>query len=343
MEYASMLTNRLLELVNTPSPTGFTHLAKDYLVRTLTQMGYAPTVTRKGNVLCALGGEGDALVVSAHVDTLGAVVRSIKGNGHIRLQAVGGYPFNYIENENCRVFTRDGRSYTGTVYIQDPSVHVNREAGSTKRDDKTMDFVLDELVYTKEDVEKLGIANGCFVALDPRAVRTDSGFIKSRHLDDKASSSVLLALAQLVQEQALCLRRKVYILFTMHEEVGHGASAGIPADATEILAVDMGCVGEDLSCDETMVSICAKDSHGPYSYEVVCRLEALAKAEQLDYAVDIYPSYGSDTAAALTAGNDILFGLIGPGVFASHGYERTHEKGLVNTLRLLMAYVSNKN
>jgi len=202
-----------------------------------------------------------------------------------------------------------------------------------------MEIVLDEIVKSKQDTQNLGISAGDFVTLDSRTVVTPSGFIKSRHLDDKASAGIMLALAKMVADGKLAPGRKVTLLFTTYEEVGHGASSGVPAGTKEMISVDMGAVGEDLETDEYKVSICAKDSGGPYDYDVTSALIQTAKEHKLDYAVDIYPFYGSDVEGTLRAGYDIKHGLIGPGVFASHGYERTHSKGVANTLLLLQHYV----
>ena len=324
--YTTVAVDHLMKLVNIPSPSGFTHIASAYLMDVLSGYGFAPYTTHKGNVVCCIGGQGHPLVVAAHVDTLGAMVRSIKPNGRLRYTQIGGYPDNNLENETCVVHTRDGRTYTGTFYLT--------------RGDTTLEVVLDENVSSKDEVRALGIEVGDFISLDPRAVHTPSGYIKSRHLDDKASASVLLALAKMAASSDLTLSRKIYLVFTVHEEVGHGCCAGLPEDVEDILSVDMGCVGDDLTCDETMVSICAKDSRGPYNYEMTGRLIELAKDNNLKYAVDVYPMYASDADASLFSGHNFRHALIGPGVFASHGYERTHVSGLDNTLKLLAAFVS---
>ena len=339
MNYTDYAIQEILALCKTPSPSGFTKLAEDYLLKTLSEMGYQPTQSRKGSVLCTLGGEGQPLVLAAHIDTLGAMVRAIKGSGRLRFTKIGGYPENNIENENVIVHTRCGKTYTGTVYINVPAAHVYSDSGSSRRSDESMEIVLDEIVKSKADTQKLGISAGDFISLDPRSILTPSGFIKSRHLDDKASAGILLALAKMVKNGDLQLKRKTSILFTNYEEVGHGASSGFPADTVEMISVDMGAVGDDLETDEYKVSICAKDSGGPYDYDVTSALIHLAKELKLQYAVDIYPYYGSDVEAALRAGHDIKHGLIGPGVFASHGYERTHTQAIENTLKLLEAYV----
>ncbi len=338
LQYAMEQIQALLAI---PSPTGYTQAVSDYLMKTLSDMGFHPERTRKGTVICELGGEGHPLLVSAHVDTLGAMVRSVKSNGRLAYTQIGGWQDATVETENCTIHTRDGRSYSGTVQSNYASQHVFAGMGSKPRDDKNMEIVVDEIVRSADDVKKLGIAPGCFISWDPRIVLTESGYLKSRHLDDKASSGILLALAKSVQEGRVKLARRVALMFTVYEEVGHGAAAIAPEGIEDMLAVDMGCVGDDLECDETMVSICCKDSSGPYNYDMTNRLIELAAQNNLHYAADIYPYYGSDASTAVRAGLEARHALIGPGVFASHGYERTHAEGVDNTLRLLCAYVQD--
>lgn len=336
LQYAMEQIQALLAI---PSPTGYTQAVSDYLMKTLSDMGFHPEKTRKGTVICELGGEGHPLLVSAHVDTLGAMVRSVKSNGRLAYTQIGGWQDATVETENCTIHTRDGRSYSGTVQSNYASQHVFAGMGSKPRDDKNMEIVVDEIVRNADDVKKLGIAPGCFISWDPRIVLTESGYLKSRHLDDKASSGILLALAKSVQEGRVKLARRVALMFTVYEEVGHGAAAIAPEGIEDMLAVDMGCVGDDLECDETMVSICCKDSSGPYNYDMTNRLIELAAQNNLHYAADIYPYYGSDASTAVRAGLEARHALIGPGVFASHGYERTHVRGIDNTLKLVCAYV----
>lgn len=327
---------QLKALTSIPSPTGFTRAVTDYVMKTLEEMGFAPERSTKGNVLVCLGGEGEPLVLASHVDTLGAMVRSIKDNGRLRPTTLGGHQWSTADGENCTVHTRDGRVYTGVVLNTEPSSHVADEKVETL--EKNMEILLDENVDTKDDVAGLGIQTGDIIAMDPRTVITKSGYIKSRFLDDKLSASVLLGLARAVAAGEVKLARKVSLLFTVYEEVGHGG-AFVPTDTCEMISVDMGCVGDDLGCTERMVSICAKDSGGPYNYELVSALADTAKRLSLDYAIDVYPHYGSDVEATLRAGYDIRHGLIGPGVYASHNYERSHMDGVRNTYELLRAYV----
>jgi putative aminopeptidase FrvX len=338
-KYVDMAVRQTETLCRIPSPSGFTARATEYLMNEFKIMGFEPEYSRKRSVVVNIGGEGDAIVLAAHVDTLGAMVRAIKSNGRLRLTKIGGYPGNNIEAENCIIHTRFGQTFSGTIQMSEPAAHVNKELEKDKRDDKNLEVVIDEKVSNEKEVEKLGITAGDFISLDPRTIITKSGFIKSRHLDDKASAGTLLSLAQMVADKEIELKRKVYLLFTTYEEVGHGGSSGIPKDAVEMISVDMGAVGDDLKTNEYKVSICAKDSGGPYDYNVTTELITLAKNNKLNYAVDIYPFYGSDVEATLYAGYDIKHALIGPGVAASHGYERTHKEGLENTLKLLVLYL----
>jgi putative aminopeptidase FrvX len=267
------------------------------------------------------------------------MVAEIKGNGRLRLTNLGGMKADNGETENVRVHTRDGKIIEGTLQLCNASVHVNGEYSSSPRNFNTTEVVLDEDVNSAADTRALGIEVGDIVAFEPRTRVTASGYIKSRFLDDKLSVAILLAFAKYVKDEGITLPRRTYVHITVYEEVGHGCAASCPADVTEGISVDMGCVGNGLSCTERTVSICAKDSHGPYSYEVVGKLIEAAKTEAAGYAVDIYPFYGSDVEATLSAGADIRHGLIGPGVYASHGYERSHVDGVWNTLKVLKGYL----
>jgi putative aminopeptidase FrvX len=339
-KYLDYSCQKIVELCKIPSPSGFTKSVITALMKEISQFGYKTKETNKGSLLVELGGNGNPLILAAHVDTLGGMVRAVKSNGRIRLTKIGGFPENNIEGENCLVHTRSGKAFSGTIQLIHPSVHVYEDVGTMTRNDSNIEVILDEKVKTEKDVNDLGITTGDFISLDSRSLYTDSGFIKSRHLDDKASVGILLALAKYGKEEKIKFSRKVYLLFTTYEEVGHGGSSGVPEDALEIISVDMGAVGDDLKTDEYKVSICAKDSGGPYDYDVTTHLIETAKREKLNYAVDIYPRYGSDAEATLRAGYDLKHGLVGPGIFASHGYERTHRESIENTLKLLLAYLS---
>lgn len=336
MEY---IIDQLKELTAIDSPSGYTREVTRYTVEQFKALGYEPYLTNKGCVVCDLGRSGNPLILSAHIDTLGGMVAEIKKNGRLRIANIGGLNANNCETENCRIRTRSGKVFEGTLQMNDPSIHVNGEYLKQNRTFEDMEIVVDEDITEKKDAEALGIRNGDFVCFDPRTAVTESGYLKSRFLDDKLSVAILLGLAREIREKNLRLSRKVYAFITVYEEVGHGACGALPEDAEEIISVDMGCIGGGLACNEHMVSICAKDSHGPYDYGVTTALIRCAENGGLDFAVDVYPHYGSDADAALAAGYDLKHGLVGAGVYASHGYERSHIDGVNNTLKLLERYI----
>lgn len=340
-DYAEYAWNQAETLLAIDSPSGFAARAAAWVKDAFSNLGFDARLTVKGGVLVDLGGRDgeNALLLEAHTDTLGGMVAEIKGNGRLRLTPLGGMRPENGETENVRVYTRSGSVYEGTLQLVNASVHVNGGYGDTKRSWDTVEVVLDEDVRSAEDTRKLGIEVGDIVCFDPRTRRTASGYLKSRFLDDKLSVGILLGFAKYLHDNAIVPGRKVYVHVTVYEEVGHGGSASVPAGVTEAISVDMGCVGEGLSCSEKQVSICAKDSGGPYSYEVVGKLIDAAQKTEADYAVDVYPHYGSDVEATLSGGADIRHGLIGAGVYASHGYERSHIDGVYNTLKVLCGYL----
>ena len=339
-KYTDFLVKETETLLNIDSPTGYTENAAAWVLDEFTKLGFEAKLTNKGGVLVSFGGSDkeNGLLLEAHVDTLGGMVAEIKGNGRLRLTNLGGMNPNNAETENVRVVTKFNGVYEGTFQLCNASIHVNGEYNNIKRGWDTCEVVLDEDVKKKEDTEKLGIAVGDIVCFEPNVRITKSGYIKSRFLDDKLSVGILLGLAKYIRDEKIVPKRALYAHITVFEEVGHGGSGNVPEGCTEAVSVDMGCVGEGLQCTEKQVSICAKDSGGPYSYPVVKGLIEAAKASGADYAVDIYPHYGSDVEATLGAGNDLRHGLIGAGVYASHGYERSHRDGAENVLRLLVAY-----
>ena len=339
--YADYAWEQAAAVLAIDSPSGFTGKVSAWVKNAFEQLGFEAKITTKGGVLVDLGGENaeDGLLLAAHGDTLGAMVAQIKGDGRLKLTNLGGMRADNAETENVRVYTRDGKVYEGTCQLCNASTHVNSGYSDTKRSWDTVEIVLDEDVSSAADTRKLGIEVGDMICFDPRTRRTQSGYLKSRFLDDKLSVGILLGFAKYLADNKLVPQRRTYVHLTVYEEVGHGCCGSMPAGVTEAISVDMGCVGDGLQCTEKQVSICAKDSGGPYNYEVVGKLIAAAKAAEADYAVDVYPFYGSDVEAALAAGYDIRHGLIGPGVYASHGYERSHMDGVHNTLKLLCGYL----
>ena len=341
--YTNYAVDRLIELEAIPSPTGYTKEAAEYVKKEFENLGFEAKLTNKGGVLVTLykseKSEKGGLLLEAHTDTLGGMVCEIKDNGRLRLSPLGGLNPNNAETENVRIITKFDGEYEGTFQLDNASIHVNGEYDEIKRGWDKMEVVIDELTTTKEETQALGISVGDIVAFDPRTRVTKSGYIKSRFLDDKLSVAILLAYGKYLKDEQKELNRDLYAHITVYEEVGHGGCASVPEGVTEAISVDMGCAGGEMTCTERQVSICAKDSGGPYSYDVVTGLISAAKEAKADYAVDVYPHYGSDVEATLGAGYDLKHGLIGAGVYASHGYERSHKDGVENVLKLLQAYI----
>ena len=339
--YRDFAVEQTKALLAIDSPSGYTEKAARWVLEAFQALGFEARITQKGGVLACLGGKDteNAVMLEAHTDTLGGMVAQIKPNGRLRISALGGMQAQNGEAENVRIYTRSGKVYEGTLQLVNASVHVNGDYAKTQRSFDTTEIVLDEDVASREDVEKLGIMNGDIVCFEPRTRITASGYIKSRFLDDKLSVGILLGLAKYIHDTGITPQRRVYAHITVYEEVGHGGAGSLPQGVTDAISVDMGCIGEGLDCTERQVSICCKDSGGPYSYSLVSELIDAARREQADFAVDVYPHYGSDVEATLSAGYDIRHGLIGAGVYASHGYERSHIDGVMNTLKVLKGFL----
>lgn len=331
------------QLLSIDSPTGYTKNAIDFLENEASRMNYSTKRTVKGNLLISIPGESHEKTVGvcAHCDTLGLMVRSVKEDGKLAVTTLGSPIIPTLDSEYCRIYTREGKVYTGTIECTSPAIHVYPDAETKVRDIDNMEVRIDELVYSNEETKKLGIRNGDIIAIDTKTEITDSGFIKSRFLDDKISVVALFGILYEWQEKKIKPTYDTIMLISTYEEVGHGMSY-LPKEITELLAVDMGCIGLDLSCNEQQVSICAKDKTGPYDYDFTSRLIQLAEKNNINYAVDIYPRYSSDVSTARSGGNDILGALIGPGVHASHGLERTHIDGVIATMELIQAYLTDE-
>lgn len=323
------------------SPTGFTDTALDIVENYVNKYGYKSERLNKGGIKVTIDGEDNSKTVatSAHVDTLGLMVRSITNKGTLKLVEIGGVSSPSLDGEYCKVYTRDGRVYTGTILINTPAVHVYPDSRSKERSVENLEVRLDEEVRTKEDVLKLGIQNGDFVCYDPKFEITESGFLKSRFIDDKCHVVVLLCLLKYMKEHKIKPKFRTKIYFVAYEEIGHGASM-IDSDISEFVTLDMGCVGLDLDGNEYSVSICAKDAFSPYDYGLTNHLMNLAKEYDIPYVMDIYPRYSSDVSAALKAGHDFKGALIGSGTHASHSMERTHMKGIEAALKLIYLYLT---
>ena len=337
-----LLLDFLTKLLNTPSPAGLTEPAIALTERTLASIpGLKLSRTRKGALVAEWGGERDdgPRAVTAHVDTLGAMVREIKSNGRLKLTRIGGFAWNTVEGEGVNVFSSKGRQIRGSILLTKASSHVfGDEVNNLKREDDNIELRLDARTSSEKETRDLGIEVGDYVAFDPR-VELTGGFVRSRHLDDKACVAALVAAAQAIADAGLKPARRTTLFISNYEEVGHGAAAGIPADVDELVVVDMAAVGEGQNSDEFHTSLCVKDSGGPYHHGLSNKLRTLAEKNHIPYKVDTYPYYGSDGEAFWLAGGDVAVALIGPGVDASHSYERTHTEALVATAKWLVAYL----
>lgn len=333
------IVNTLETLLKINSPTGFTldviKFIEDQFRR---NEKLFISKTNKGALLVSFT-ENPGLVLSGHIDTLGAMVKEIKNDGTLGITQLGSYPLNSFEGEYVTVRNSEGKLYRGTFLLNNPADHVNRTVRTAERTLSSMSVRLDELVSSDKDTSERGINPGDFIFFDTRFEFTDSGFVKSRFLDDKACAAVMIELIK-----NLSRNKKTYdvgFYFSNYEEVGHGSSTGIPDSVCELLVLDMAVIGDGCTGKEDAVSVCAKDSSGPYDFIVTNKLKMLAKKNKINFVVDIYPHYGSDGSAAMLAGYDFRVGLIGPGVSASHGVERTHSKALTETYNLAKAYIEN--
>ncbi|MBN1248172.1 MAG: M42 family metallopeptidase [Anaerolineae bacterium] len=330
----------LVGLLNTPSPTGDTAQATRYVESAVAELPVTATYTRKGGLVLTWPGSGARpRALTAHVDTLGMMVRQIKGNGRLMLTQIGNYDWHSVETEGCTVLTRTGATVRGSILPTKASVHIyGNEARELKREAETMEVRLDVRTASKAETEALGIHVGDFVAIDPR-VEVTNGFIRSRYLDDKAGVAAIYGALLAMHRTGMSPRFRLDVLISNYEEVGHGAATGIPDDAIELVTVDMAAAGEPQNSDEFTVGICAKDSGGPYHLGLRRRLEQIAAENGIPCRTDTYPYYGSDGESAWRAGADLAVALIGPGVDASHSYERTHADSLEATIKLLVAYL----
>ncbi|MCM3566907.1 M42 family metallopeptidase [Neobacillus mesonae] len=333
----------LTDLVSIPSPSGNTNEVIRYVEKFLSELSIKTTRNHKGGLIAVMEGQDSSKhrMLTAHVDTLGAMVKEIKPSGRLKIDLIGGFRYNSIEGEYCQIETSSGKKYTGTILMHQTSVHVYKDAGKKERNQENMEIRIDEKVHTAEEVRALGIEVGDFVSFDPRVEVTSSGYIKSRHLDDKASVAILLQLIKQIKTENITLPYTTHFLISNNEEIGYGGNSNITPETVEYLAVDMGAMGDGQSTDEYTVSICVKDASGPYHYELRKHLVRLAEENKIEYKLDIYPYYGSDASAAIRSGADIIHGLIGPGIDSSHAFERTHKSSIENTAKLLYHYVQS--
>lgn len=339
------MTEKTIDLVarltNIPSPTGDTEAIIHLISAELAEYGYKPQLTNKGGLMVTVAGKNEKAqrFITAHVDTLGAMVRAIKPDGRLKLDLIGGFRFNAVEGEYCQVSTQTGKTFSGTILMHQTSVHVYQDAGTAERNQKNMEIRLDEKVTSAEETAALGIQVGDFISFEPRTEITTSGFIKSRHLDDKVSVAILIQFLKKLATTKEELPHTTHFFFSNNEEIGYGGNSNIPEEVVEYMAVDMGAMGDDQQTDEYTVSICVKDASGPYHLGLRNTLVTLCQTHSIPYKLDIYPFYGSDASAAMKAGADVRHGLIGAGIDASHAYERTHNDSIEATESLVSCYL----
>lgn len=328
------------EIVNTPSPVGYYVRLNPVLERLAAALGQKVTFDHKSTAYITLEGEDNSktVLVGAHADTLGMVVRRVDSDGAIRVRQLGGVNYGSLEGETVTVHTRSGKDYTGLFTCQSHSVHVFDDARTLERNESTMMILLDEKVSSKEDVYALGIRHGDFISVAPRCQLTESGFLKSRFIDDKAAVACCLTAIKYLAEQGKKPRYRTIFAIPYYEEIGMGGT-WVPPEVSEYVALDIGLIGPDYDGNEYAVSICAKDNAAPYDHELTTLLVELAERNGINYAVDIFYRYGTDGTAALRAGNNLRAAAFGMAVYCSHGMERTHMDGLRNTMDLLLAYL----
>lgn len=333
--------NYIEKLTSIPSPTGYTKDIINYIYEELSCFGYKPVITKKGGLLVTI--EGDNVekerFITAHIDTLGAMVKDIKADGRVAFTLVGGFTFNSIEGENCTIHLTNGKKITGTILLHQNSVHVYSDAKTAERNDKNMEIRLDIKTSSKQETLASGIQVGDFISFYTRTIVTESGFIKSRHLDDKVSAAILINILKDIANNSIKLPYTTHFYFSNNEEIGYGGNSNISDKVCEYLAVDMGAMGDGQHTDEYTVSICVKDSSGPYHYDLRNHFVKLCEENNIPYKLDIYPYYGSDASAAMRAGADIKHGLLGAGIESSHAYERTHENSVKATYDLVYSYI----
>lgn len=334
------LLDTLRNIISVPSPTGFTEAAAALVSEIAGSLGFEAETESNGNVVVTVPGREDrpCTAVAAHIDTLGLMVRSVNADGTLNFSGIGGNIFPTLDGEYCTIHASSGKKYTGTILSKSPALHVYADARTAERTEKTMMIRIDEKASSREETEALGIETGDFISVEPKFCVLPSGYIKSRYLDDKSGVSILLVVLKMLSKRERIPSTTVKFIFSAHEEIGYGC-AYLPEDVSVVIGVDMGCVGDDLACTERDVSICVKDSNGPYDVSLIRELSIIARDNGISCKKDVYPNYSSDVGSALYGGNNIAGALIGPGVSASHGMERTHVDALKAAAQLVYLYI----
>lgn len=336
----SRLLDTMKTLINTPSVVGYYPQIHSVLEQMIKEEGYEVEYDNRRTMYVKVPGKSSerTRMLGAHLDTIGMVVRHIDDNGWLQVRNLGGNNLHSLEGENVIVHSRFNGDYTGMVICKSHSVHVYEDARSLDREPENMRILLDEEVHSKADVQKLGIRPGDLISMEPRYVETKSGFIKSRHIDDKSSVAVLVECLRLLKENNLQPAYDTWFSFPIFEEIGLGGTY-VPEEVDEFAALDIGLIGENQEGDEHKVSIGGSDNIAPYDWQLTNFLISLAEENGVGYTVDCFYRYGSDATAAVRAGNNIIPAVFGVACMNSHGYERCHVQGIEETLNLAMAYV----
>lgn len=334
------LLDTFKEMVSVHSPTEYHQKFDSVLKKYAENLGYCVTSDNKNTVYISIDGQDNSksVMLSAHADTVGLLVRAIMPNGTLRVKAVGGLNFATVDGESVVIYTRDGREYTGLIICEKHSTHVFSDASKTCRNADTMMVIIDEKVDSAEDVRALGIEVGDYVCIEPRCQITQSGFIKSRFIDNKGAIASVFAAIKYLKGNNLKPKYNTVFSFPYCEEIGIGGRY-VPEGISEYVGVDIGLIGPEQNGSEYAVSICAGDIVGPYSYDLTSRIINYAKKAGCDYRVDTYRVYSSDANSAARGGNNVSRALFGMAVYGSHGMERTHVDSLLNTSALILAYV----
>ena len=338
LEYVKRLA---LELLAIPSIAGDCDEAMRRVGSEFEKYGIPVTETNKRALIGTWEGRDDQRqrLISAHVDTLGASVWQIKPNGRLRLYPIGGFDWRGFAGENCLVRTLEGKEYRGTLMPDHAARHVQTEVTMNEvHDREKVELRLDVDTASRETTQALGIHCGDLVFFDPRTEVTSEGYIKSRFLDDKVGVAVLFGAIKAMKERGMPLAHTSHFYISNYEEIGHGTPV-IPPKAVEFLSVDIGVVAEESTSNERSVTILARDGAMPYDRQITRQLVELARRENIPFCVDTYMNYNSDASGSVKAGKDIRAACFGPGLEATHHYERTHVDSLDATTRLLVAYL----
>ena len=327
--------------IQIPSPGSFTKRAVEMIKEDFERLGLETFITKKGGLIGTLKGKDDsmAIALSTHIDTLGGMVKAIRSDGRIKFHRIGGGCWNALEGENCRVFTRSGKVIRGSIVPDVASTHIHGlKSYEETRTGENMLVRLDACVESQDQVLDLGIQVGDIIAMDPRTEFTDTGFIKSRYLDNKAAVAISLNLIEQMKANNIVPENTLHFVISNYEECGHGVSY-LPDNTHVLIALDIAPVGKDQNSSEYKVTIGAKDKKTPYDYDLITELSDLAKEKNIDYTIDVFNHYSSDASQYIHRGGDLVFGCVGFGTDSTHHYERTHMKSIEATSNLLYHYL----